>query len=253
MMWRTVAMLSALWCVLVIAPAAVATSLFKISIDTAISGEVIGVWAVGYLLALAVFFVIGRKLPHYPMLGWFLASIMPFATDWSAPASWWALVICAAIVVGYATWLTWSVYEFDRLIRDGVRAKGVVIEIKRPLFNTVINNAYIRRTLRLRIERPDGAAPYEAIIKGTFMFGEIPQPGAKLPVMVDPVRPQHVEFASRTVTSETNRPRATRTMAGPQNLAPDVTDQLGKLTAMHRRGDLTDAEFAAAKNRLLGT
>jgi hypothetical protein len=248
-----VAALSALWCVLVIAPAAITTSLFKISIDTSISGAVIGAWAVGYLLQFAVFFVIGRKSPHDPMLGWFLASIMPFAADWSAPASWWALVICAAIVVGYATWLTWSVYVFDRLIRNGVRAKGVVIEVKRPLFNTVINNAYIRRTLRLRIERPDGAAPYEATIKGTFMFGEIPQPGAKLPVVVDPLRPQHIEFASRTVTSEANQPRATRAKAGPQKLASDVTEQLAKLSAMDRRGDLTDAEFAAAKNRLLGT
>jgi hypothetical protein len=246
-------MLSALWCVLVIAPAAVATSLFKISIDAAISGEVIGVWAAGYLLQFAVFFVIGRKSPHDPTLGWFLASIMPFAADWSAPASWWALVICAAIVIGYATWLTRSVYVFDRLIRDGVRAKGVVIEVKRPLFNTVINNAYIRRTLRLRIERPDGAAPYEAIIKGTFMFGEIPAPGARLPVMIDPLRPQHIEFASTAATSGTNQPRATQKAGRPQGVAPDVTAQLGKLTAMHRSGDLTDAEFAAAKQRLLGT
>jgi hypothetical protein len=200
-----------------------------------------------------VFFVIGRKSPHYPMLGWFLASIMPFAADWSAPASWWALVLCAAIVIGYATWLTRSVYEFDRLSRDGVRAKGVVIEVKRPLFNTVINNAYIRRTLRLRLERPDGTPAYEATIKGTFMFGEIPAPGARLSVLIDPLRPQHVEFASTAATSSTNQPRVTRTAGRPQGLAPDVTAQLGKLTAMHRSGDLTDAEFAAAKQRLLGT
>jgi hypothetical protein len=248
-----VAVLSALWCVLVIAPAAIITSLFKISIDTSISGAVIGAWVVGYLLQFAVFFVIGRKSPHYPMLGWFLASIMPFAADWSAPASWWALVVCAAIVVGYATWLTWSVYAFDRLMRDGVRARAVVIEVKRPLFNTVINNAYIRRTLRLRIERPDGTAPYEATIKGKFMFGEIPAPGARMSVMIDPQRPQHVEFASKTATSETNQPRVTRTAAGPEQPAPDVTAQLGKLTAMHRSGDLTDAEFAVAKHRLLGS
>ncbi|HXY66003.1 MAG TPA: hypothetical protein VEI45_17000 [Mycobacterium sp.] len=200
MRWRTVAVLSALWCVLVIAPAAVTTSLFKISIDTSISGAVIGAWVVEYLLQFAVFFIIARKSPHDPLLGWFLASIMPFAADWSAPVSWWALVICAAIVVGYASWLTWSVYRFDRLTRDGVRARAVVIEVKRPLFNMVINNAYIRRTLRLRIERPDGAAPYETTIKGTFMFGDISAPGAKPWVMIDPQRPQHVEFASKTAT-----------------------------------------------------
>ena len=204
----------------------------------------VGVWMVGYLLQFAVFFVIGRKSPHDVMLGWFLASIMPFAADWSAPASWWALVICAAIVLGYATWLSWSVYRDDRLSRDGVQARGIVVEVKRPMFNVVINNAYIRRTLRLRIERPDGAAPYEAILKGTFIFGEVPEPGASLSVLVDPRRPQHVEFAHTRTTSETTRPRM---------LAPDITEQLQKLTAMHRNGDLTDADFAAAKRRLLGT
>jgi Short C-terminal domain len=55
------------------------------------------------------------------------------------------------------------------------------------------------------------------------------------------------------VTSEANQPRATRTKAGPRGLAPGISEQLGKLTAMHRRGDLTDAEFAAAKKRLLDT
>lgn len=247
------AVLSALWCVLVIAPAALTTSLFKISINSSISGAVIGVWVIGYLAQFAVFFVIGRKLPHIPTLGWLLASIMPFAADWSAPASWWVLVICAAIVVGYATWLTWSVYGFDRLTRDGVRAKAVVIEVKRPLFNTVINDVYIRRTLRLRIERPDGTAPYEVTLKDTFMLGEIPQPGARLSVLVDPLRPQHVEFASKTATSKSNQPRSTRTMGRTQQLEPDITEQLRKLTTMHRSGDLSDAEFAAAKKRLLGT
>jgi hypothetical protein len=253
MRWRAVAILSALWCVLVIAPAVLTTSLFKISINSSISGAVIGVWVIGYLAQFAVFFVIGRKTPHIPTVGWFLASIMPFAADWSAPASWWALVICAAIVVGYATWLTWSVYGFDRLMRDGVRAKAVVIEVKRPLFNTVINDVYIRRTLRLRIERPDGTAPYEVTFKDTFMLGEIPQPGARLSVLVDPLRPQHVEFASKTATSKSNQLRSARTVGRPPQPAPDITEQLRKLTTMHRSGDLSDAELAAAKKRLLGT
>jgi Short C-terminal domain len=253
MTWRLVAVLSALWCVLVIAPATVATSLFKISIHSSIGGPVFGVWIVGFLLQIAVFFVIGRKSPRDPMLGWFLASIMPFAADWSAAASWWALVICAAIVAGYAASLTWSVYGYDRLIRDGERATGVVVGVKQPLFNDVINNAYIRRTLRLRIERRNGAAPYEASLKGTFMLGEIPAPGARLSVLIDPLRPQHVEIASKKPTSKTDGPQATRRTARPHTLAPDISEQLADLTSMHRRGDLTDAEFTAAKKRLLGT
>jgi hypothetical protein len=59
----------------------------------------------------------------------------------------------------------------------------------------VINNVYIRRTLRLRIERSDGVAPYEVRLKATFMLGEIPEAGTTLPVVIDPARPQQIELA----------------------------------------------------------
>jgi hypothetical protein len=245
--------LSALWSVLVLAPAVVATILFTISTDTPINGVVVAVWIVGFLLQFAVFLVLGRKARRDSMLGTILASTMPFAADWSAPVSWWALVICAAIVVGYAAWLTWAVYRADGLRRDGVRARAVVVEVKRPVFNVVINNVYIRRTLRLRIERSDGLAPYEARLKATFMLGEIPEPGATLSVVVDPVRPQHIELASTKEAVQQHHSPVTRTPAGLPAPAPDIAQQLQKLTSMHRGGDLSDAEFAAAKKRLLGT
>jgi len=34
--------------------------------------------------------------------------------------------------------------------------------------------------------------------------------------------------------------------------APSMLDQLGRLAALHRQGALTDAEFSAAKAKLLG-
>jgi hypothetical protein len=77
------------------------------------------------------------------------------------------------------------------------------------------------------------------------MFVEIPAPESKLSVVVDPLRPQRIEFASKSATWATIQPRATQALAGPRP-AQDVT-------AMHRRGDLTDAEFASAKQRLIGT
>jgi hypothetical protein len=252
-MWRTVAALSALWCVLVIAPAAIATSLFSISTDTSIGGAVVGVWIVGFLLQFAVFMVIDRKSPRDTTRGWFLAGIMPFAADWSAPASWWALVVCAAIVIGYAVLLSWQVYRLDWLRSNGVHARGVVVDVNRPWFNSVINNVYIRRTLRLRIERPDGVRPYEVRFRGTFMIGDIPSPGATLRVLIDPAHPKHVVVDSKPA-AETQYAAARQTYhAAAPAAAPDITDQLRKLTTMHQEGDLTDAEFAAAKKRLLGT
>ncbi|HET9876160.1 MAG TPA: SHOCT domain-containing protein [Mycobacterium sp.] len=248
--WRTVALLSALWCVLVIAPAAVATILFQVTTETPITGPVVGAWIVGYLLQFAVFMVISRKAPRGTTLGWFVASIMPWAADWTAPAAWWALAICAAIVVGYAVWLSYAVYREGRFRRDGVRARAVVLEVIRPWFNVVINNVYIRRTLRLRIERTDGTRPYEVRFKGTFMLGEIPEPGARLSVLIDPIRPQRIELVDSVAVVDEAPTSQTRY---PQPAAPDITDQLQRLTSMHQRGDLTDREFAAAKKRLLGT
>jgi hypothetical protein len=253
MMWRTVAVLSALWSVLVIAPAVVTTIFFTISADTPINGVIVAAWIVGFLLQFAVFLLVGRKSRRDSTLGTILASIMPFAADWSAPVSWWALVICATIVVGYAAWMTWVAYRADGLRRDGVPARAIVVEVNRPAFNVVINNVYIRRTLRLRIERSDGVAPYEARLKATFMLGEIPEPGATLPVVVDPVRPQHIELSDTKPTVQQHHSPVTRTPAGPPVPAREITEQLQKLTSMHRGGDLSDAEFVAAKKRLLGT
>jgi hypothetical protein len=39
---------------------------------------------------------------------------------------------------------------------------------------------------------------------------------------------------------------------GQEPATPSVSDQLAKLSALHAQGSLTDAEFAAAKSRLLG-
>jgi len=89
-----------------------------------------------------------------------------------------------------------------------------VVEVKRPMVNVVINNVYIRRTLRLRIERSDGVAPYEAYLKATFMPGDIPEPGTGLSVVADPVRPQHIELADAKAAAQHHHSALTRTPAG---------------------------------------
>jgi hypothetical protein len=40
--------------------------------------------------------------------------------------------------------------------------------------------------------------------------------------------------------------------AGTQAAAPSMTDQLNQLADLHKRGVLSDSEFAAAKSKLLG-
>ncbi|WP_454043918.1 SHOCT domain-containing protein [Cellulosimicrobium sp. Marseille-Q8652] len=43
-----------------------------------------------------------------------------------------------------------------------------------------------------------------------------------------------------------------RAASAPGGTAPDLVDRLERLAALHRAGDLTDAEYARAKARLLG-
>jgi hypothetical protein len=128
------------------------------------------------------------------------------------------------------------------LQRDGVLARGVVVKVVKPMMNVVVNNVYIRRTLVLRIERSDGLAPYEAKYKGLFMIGNIPSEGSMIRLRVDPADPRHFE----AITDEEGNSSYT-----PPSTSDTITGQLQQLSELHRRGGLTDAEFAAAKRKIL--
>ncbi len=91
---------------------------------------------------------------------------------------------------------------------------------------------------------------------GLFMLGEIPSPGDRLRLRVDPANPQRFE-------SETQESSSSSSSAAPEPVAPshqatrpaaergDIVDKLGKLAALRERGALTEPEFNAAKKKLL--
>jgi hypothetical protein len=239
---RTVGLLLALWCVLAIVPAIVLT--FVMDVDTADpAGYVIVTWVGGYLLQFGVFMVLALKTRRADnFVGWVIASLVPWAANWSAPVSAWWLLPCAALVVGYSWWLYRSVARGRSLQRDGVPARGLVVKVLKPKMNVVVNNVYVRRTLTLRIERTDGVAPYEAKYKGLFMIGGIPGEGSVIRMRVDPADPRHFEAVPDDAGEASYaQPPPSHTM----------TEQLQRLSELHRRGDLTDAEFTAAKRRIL--
>jgi hypothetical protein len=123
---------------------------------------------------------------------------------------------------------------------------GVVLEVFKPWMNVVINNVYIRRRLRLRIQREDGSPAYEGILKGLFMLGEIPSVGDRLALRVDPVNPQHFDYdEASTATAQA----ASGAAADSGNAG--LSDELARLAELRDRGALTDSEFAAAKKKLL--
>jgi hypothetical protein len=247
---QTVALLLAAWCALVIAPAWVVVALFTgADADANVTGPIFIIWIVGYLLQLGVFMAAARKASGNSIVGWVLASIVPWIADWSAPVAAWGPAVCGIVVVAYAAWFYSRLARSDDLQHNGIPAVGTVLEVKKPIMNMIINSVYIRRTMTLRIERSDGTPPYEAKYSGTFMLGEIPGPGAVFNLRVDPANPKHFETVDGTTPSASPPPRSASTWL-PQN-DPTVAEQLQQLDDMHRRGALTDDEFAAAKQRVL--
>ena len=188
-------MLLALWCVLVIAPAVIATVVGGLGANDDVGGGTILVWVIGYLVQFAVFMLIARRRRVGSSVAWIIPSLLPWIAAWTAPVSLWWLAPCTAVAVAFAVWIGRRVARDDRLAHHGIPARAVVLEVRTPLMNVVVNNAYIKRTLRLRIERGDGAPPYETKYRGTFMIGDIPSVGDTLALRVDPGRPHHVEMS----------------------------------------------------------
>jgi Short C-terminal domain len=238
---RTVRLLLALWCVLALAPAVIIAVFIGVDTEDP-SGSVLLIWIVGYLAQIGVFLVITMKAHGGSFVGWMIASLVPWSANWAAPISPWWLIACAAIVVGYSWWFYRSIARGQALQRDGVPARGVVLKVQKPVMNVVVNSAYIRRTLLLRIERDDGVPPYETKYKGLFELGDVPEPGSVLRLRVDPADPRHVEAVNSG--GESSYPPAAHS-------SDSITEQLHRLAELHRRGDLTDAEFTAAKRRIL--
>jgi hypothetical protein len=84
---------------------------------------------------------------------------------------------------------------------------------------------------------PTGEFPFEARIEKPHQQIAFLQPGQTVTVKYDPTNKGRVVLA----------PKATEMSGGKQDLATQVQ----MLADMHRRGDLSDEEFAAAKKKLI--
>jgi hypothetical protein len=261
-----------LWCVLLLAP-----GVYEAFGNVTLNGTLAAVWIVGYLAQFFIFMWIMNLVGDQKILWWFIASLLPWAVDWSVPTSRWFLLLCAAVAVATAFWMGQSTQRAQSLQQRGIRATGTVLEVLKPWMNVVVNNVYIRRRLRLRIQRQDGAQPYEGIFKGLFMLGEIPSVGDRLALRVDPVNPQHFDYdkaastetaqaASAAAVSDFAEGRSSDARLSDEYLSGErlshehlsgghshehLSDELARLADLHKRGSLTDSEFAAAKKKLL--
>ena len=255
---RKIYSLLAVWCVLLLAP-----GLFEVAGNVTLNGTLASVWVFGYLAQFFVFMWIMNLVPEQKVLWWFIASLLPWIVDWTVPSSSWFLLLWGAVAVAVATWMGRFAQNAKTLQQQGIRATGVVLEVFKPWMNVVVNNVYIRRRLRLRIQRQDGSPAYEGILKGLFMLGEIPSVGDRLTLRVDPANPQHFDYdeASNATTTTTTHStaHAASAAAGDSGISAvasesrrqNLADELARIADLHKRGALTDSEFAAAKKKLL--
>lgn len=254
---RRVYVLLAAWCIFLIGPGMLVVSgvFGHFDRNSDISGLVIMAWVGGYLAQLMTFMWLMNIVGKQKILWWFVASLLPWGIDWTLPVSPLYALLWVPVTIAMAGWVALVAQRADALQQGGIRATGVVLEVLKPWMNVVINSVYIRRKVRLRIEREDGAPSYEGILKGLFMLGEIPSAGDRLPLIVDPKNPQRFEYQQGADT----QPAAPShyTAAPSHHAAASATpqgsfaDELTKLADLHDRGALTDSEFDAAKKKLL--
>lgn len=261
---RRLHLLLIVWCVLLLAP-----GLFEAAGHSTLNGTLAAVWVVGYLVQFGIFMWIMNLVAEQKVLWWFIASMLPWVIDWSVPASPWLLLPWAAVAIASATWIGRVTQRATSLQEHGVRATGTVLEVLKPWMNVVVNNVYIRRRVRLRIQREDGTPAYEGILKGLFMLGEIPSVGDHLALRVDPANPQHFDYDQASTSAAATAPHSSAEQfhsdhgdhsshgdhSGHRDLADhgqgDLVAKLARLADLRDRGALTDAEFAAAKKKLL--
>jgi hypothetical protein len=247
-------LLLALWCVLMIAPAtALQLGAFgRLDMRTNIPGGAAGLWILGYLAQFFIFMWIMRVVGKQKILWWFFGSMMPWVIDWTVPVHPSFLLLWAAVLGAMASWIA-LVFRWDQTLQQkGIRASGVVLQVFKPWFNVVINNVYIRRKLRLRVEREDGVSPYEANLKGLFMLGEIPSEGDRIPLVIDPGNPKRFEYDKASGSQRSTRQeRPMRTDRPTPSVGGNIAEDLEKLSNLRDRGAITETEFNAAKKKLL--
>ena len=144
-------------------------------------------WGVGFFAALVVFITIARMTQTTELWPWLVASVLPWVINLVVPGNPMYIPVFVVAAGGFAAWIYLRSSATDRLLHDGVEGTGIVIEVIEPkATSAVVNNGYARRSVRLRVERPDKAKTYEAVLRDLFKVEELPSPGDKIALRIDP-------------------------------------------------------------------
>jgi hypothetical protein len=159
---------------------------------------VIAVWVAFFLAQLAWLMVVCMKAVGHSRIGWvFIASLLPWVVDWSAPYGWGWGLLWIGVAGGIAAGMTVLALRSLRLETKGRRAVGTVVKVLPNRMNVVINNIYVRRRVLLQIPGADGT-PYEAVLPMLCEIGTAPAKGDTFPLRVDPDHPKHFALEPST-------------------------------------------------------
>jgi len=142
------------------------------------------------------------------------------------------------------------------LMRSGVKGIGTIVAVEDT---GVTINDNPRVVIRMRIEPVDGSAGVERSKKVTVSRVGVPRPGERYPAWFDRADPgkwmygtdveDHASAEVKALFAMARNGGPARDEAVPE--AASAVGELARLSLLWREGALTDAEFAAAKARLL--
>lgn len=145
------------------------------------------VWGIGFVASLALFITIAQITKTTEMWPWLAAPILPWVIDIAVPHSWLWIPVLALATGGFAYWMFRGADIADRLLHEGVPGTGTVLGLVEPRFTgAMVNDGFVRRSVRVRVERPDKALPYEAVLRDLFRADALPDTGDTIDLQVDP-------------------------------------------------------------------
>src|SRR5215471_13280379 len=107
-------------------------ALGRIDMNSSIPGSLTLLWVVGYLAQFAIFLWIMNIVPEQKILWWFVASLLPWAIDWTLPVSTWFILLWVPITMSVMYWIAAVARRAESLQQHGIRATGVVLEVFKP-------------------------------------------------------------------------------------------------------------------------
>ena len=158
-------------------------------------------WGLGFIAQLFVFTAVAKVSETTQMWAWIFTSVLPWVINLSVPDNPQYIPVFVIAVGAFAAWIYLRSSATDRLLHEGLDGTGVVIEVVEPkAINTVVNNGYLRRSVRVTVERADKKKTYEAVVRDLFKVDELPSPGDRIPLRIDP------EDAKRVVMVPAEKP-----------------------------------------------